>query len=386
MKFSINRNAFLERINTVTKAITLPPAQPVLSGVYLNAEKDCLTLKASDKKLTIQTKIFPGELTNLSVEEPGQLVLEARFLSEIVRKLEDEIIQIETESLEDGGRKIAQISDNHNMFKMNYLDHDALSVIDFDEQSNDLQMKAKDIKNLVKEVGFCTAPESETRACLKGIHLKSYPDGIYAFGTDAYRFARKRMDYLDNSTELKEFAITIPLRTLKELAKSLSDDESIVNISINRRNIRFDVDKTIYQSLLLDGKYPDLDKITPKDGEGMTTLSVNGPELSKCVDRATVFFDLDHELLRFYLSDQEIRLHAQTDGVGETDLNLFGGSVSGDPLKLTCNGKFVLDSLRALNALEDVVIEFHGELHPFKISDPQNKDLIMVIVPVRTYD
>lgn len=394
MKFVINRSALLERINTASKAITVPNALPVLTGFWIRAQKDSLMIFASDKTFTIQTFIYPGELTMLNVAEPGDVVLEAKFLGDIVRKLEGRMVTIETETSEAGGRRIAIIGDEFNTYRLTYHTPEKHQEVVMEPRTNTFALPSEAIKDIVREVGYCTAPETEARVVLKGINLKANGRTIRAGATDSFRMAIKNVD-LDaagqntleeaDRQEPLEFSFSVPLRPLRELSRALPDNE-MVSISAARKSIRFDYGNTTFQTALLEGKFPNLDSIVPDPAAARTTLEVNGKELERLVDRAMVFYNSDNETMRFVMSEKELKIYTTREGVGESDLTLMEGDVRGEALKLTCNGRYLLEALRAMQPENNVILQFYGELGPFRITDPDKPESVVIIVPIRSYD
>lgn len=393
MKFTINRAALLERITTAGKAITVPNPRPVYTGLWIHVEKDHISIMGTDENFTIQTHIMPGELTMLDVEEPGDIVLESRFLSEIVRKMDGNRVTIETEGVEDRGRDIVIISDENNTYRMNYLHADSHQSITLPPRAEQFSLPGRIIKEIVQCVGYCVAAESESRVVLKGINLKAYDNVVEAGATDSFRMSLKKIAVNDPEKpgihliqdEPLDFSITVPTRPMRELARSVSDD-AIVYVTIDRKNIRFDYEKTTFCTVLQEGRFPDLKSIIPPAANVTTVLTVNGTELQHLVDRATIFYSTDNEALRFIMSPEELKMFSSKNGVGESNLTMMNYEVEGTSLKLTCNGRYLLEALRAMHAEDKIQIYFCGELGPFRIEDPNHPDQISVIVPIRSYD
>lgn len=394
MKFTINRAALLERISTAAKAITIPNPRPAYTGLWIHAGQDHLSIMGTDENFTIQTLIMPGELTMLDVQEPGDMVLESRFLIEIVRKMDGSRITIETESPEDRGRDIAIISDENNTYRMNYRNAESHQSLSITPKAELFTVPGKIIKEIVQTVGYCVASETESRVVLKGINLQASGNSVEAGATDSFRMSLMKIPVEDaekpgihvlNPEEPLDFSLTIPIRPLRELSRSISDDETVY-VTIDRRNIRFDYDKTTFTTTLQEGRFPDLKSIIPPEDKVTTVLTVNGSELQRLVDRATIFYSTDNEAMRFIMSEQEMKLFSSKTGVGDSCLTMMDYEVQGQGLKLTCNGRYLLEALRAVQPQENIQIHFCGELGPFRIEDPGHPEQISVIVPIRSYE
>lgn len=394
MKFTINRTALLDRITTAGKAISIPSPRPVYTGLWIHAEPDSISMMGTDENFTIKTHILPGELTMLDIQEPGDLVLDYRLFSEMIRKMDGSRVTIETEGPEERGREIAIISDGNNTYRMNFHSaetHQSISVIPRNEL---FTVPGRILKEIVQTVGYCTASEQETRVVLKGINLQASGDVVEAGATDSFRMSLMRIPVDDpekpgvhavNEDQPLDFSLTVPIRPLRELARSVGDDD-IVFVTIDRKNIRFDYDKTTFNTALQEGRFPDLKSIIPPASKVTTVLNVNGTDLQRVVDRAIIFCSSDNEALHFLISEQELKLFSSMSGVGDSNLTLMDYEVKGDTLKLTCNGRYLLDTLKAIQPEGNIQIHFCGELGPFRVEDPGHPEQTSVIVPIRAYD
>ena len=169
------------------------------------------------------------------------------------------------------------------------------------------------------------------------------------------------------------FNVTIPNKSLVEVVRSLSEDNEKVDLYVDSKKAQFIFGQTIFQTRLLDGSFPNIETIIP-------TTSV-----ASIIDRTNFIRNDKIHLVKLVCSDDVVRIKTYSSEIGNSDEVLTNCSYQGEALTLTCNGSFILDAIRALNC-EEVNLEFSGPKHPIRILNPEDSSVVMVIVPVRSFD
>lgn len=190
MIFICEKQKLQEAISIVTKAITGKTTMPILEGIYINANKDGLTLIGSDMDVSIETKL-PAD-----VLEIGKIVIDARIFSEIIRKLPNSEVKIET--LENN---IIQITCEKSVFNLVYMDGEDYPLLPSINENLTVEVPQNILKNMIKGTAFAIA-QDETRPILQGILFEVKNKTLNLVALDGYRLAVKN-EFLDNDNEIE---------------------------------------------------------------------------------------------------------------------------------------------------------------------------------------
>ncbi len=372
MKFSIDRKFFFEKLNVVSRAISVFSPLPALSGICIDVDQDHIVLTGSDANILIRTEIYSGELNQLHIEEPGSIIVESKYLLEIVRKIDSSIVDFELIDYH-----LVRISSKNGQFNLNGIQASEYPDVDLSRPSNTLVFKTSDLKDIVNQTAFACG-EDEQRPTLNGVNFQVEANKLYCTGTDSYRMAHKMIDIESSNS----FDITIPKKSLQDLIHSLSEDVEEIEFYADNKKVQFVFDKTIFQTRLLEGAYPDIKRIIPKSY--VASMDVSARELANVIDRTNFIRNDKIHLIRLECSESITRIKTSSTEIGNSDEVLTDCIYSGEDLKMTYNGTYLLDAIKALNC-ETVRLEFSSQEGPVRIFDPNNENTIMVAVPIRSY-
>ena len=197
MKIKIKKDLLNESLNKVSKAISTKNLVPSLAGIKFDLTDDGLTLTASDNDITIQT--FIAKTEDMQIDEVGSIVIQGRYILDIVRKIPDETINLEV--LDEN--KII-ISTKNSEYNLNGIDIREYPKIKIDENKNPIIIDNKDLKKLVNQTSFATSND-ESRPQLTGINFKIVGEELECNATDSYRLARKTLNINRKSNEKTSF-------------------------------------------------------------------------------------------------------------------------------------------------------------------------------------
>lgn len=386
MKFEVDRREFLNHLNIINRAISLHSPKPILCGVYISMEKDGLRLIGSEPQLSIESFMYPTQENGLKMDfsslfEEGTVVndvidhafvAEARYLLEIIRKMEARTIVIE---LLDGNT--LQITGDRDLFKLRYMPAQDYPMPNFQSPPTNFTLKAFVLHDIVEQVSFA-ASEKDFRAVLLGVHFESSNGKLICSATDSYRLAKKTIDIED----LPDFTMTIPTKCLNEVTRSLSPDASVI-IRCSNKIVQFLFDDNLIQSQLYEGTYPDVDKIIPR--EYASELDADSSDLQRKLDLSTIYATESVSVVRMELSDREVLVTSSSKEVGSSDQYLDDARYEGNPLAISYNGRFMLQALRGLKCKDRVKMQFISEVKPIRITNPEDSSLEMIVVPLRTH-
>ncbi len=372
MEFTINRLFFLEKISNVSHAISPHSPSPSYSGILIHVHPDHLTLTCQDSNMAIITDIYKGELNQLMIAENGSLIVEAKYLIEIVKRMGGERIHLETT-----GENMLQVSDDTSKFNLVTLPDDRYVLPDVKKPETELKISLENLRKTVEQVAYASS-EKDARTVLMGINFRSEDSRIITAATDSYRMAMNAVDGVFED----EFNVTIPVRALQEVSRIFKNDEEMIRINLNRRKIQFVSDKTLIQSTLYDGTYPNVTAIVPKEFKSM--MEADATMLIPVLERTTLFKTQGIPEVRFNLSEKGIQISAQSEEIGNADQEVYEVYYEGPQIRLSVNGSYLLDAIKALRTMGKVRLQFTGELSPIKITDPENEQLTMIVVPMRS--
>ena len=229
MKLTIKKDLLLDALNKVSKAISTKNLIPVLAGIKFELKKKKLTLTASDNDITIQTSINCNSDEDFVVEREGSIIIQGKYVLDIVRKLPDKYINIEVVV----ELKILIYTENSE-FNLNGISESEYPNIGLEESKKKINIKAGVFKNIVSQTAFASSNE-ESKPVLTGINFNIVGDILECNSTDSYRLARKVVK-LDAVSE-DSYNIVIPSHNILEFARILGDDEDEVEIHIFSINI-----------------------------------------------------------------------------------------------------------------------------------------------------
>ena len=372
MKFSISRELLLQNLNHVSKALSTKPQMPILTGIKIDVKKDHITLTASNAEISIQTKI--DNSTKVLVEEVGIVVLPGKFLQEIVRRVESEMLDFV--SFEENMVKI--LADRSN-FTLNVLDKETFPLLSFDESDINITLDALNLKQVIKKTTFA-ASLSESRMVLTGVSFATQANKLEVISTDSFRLAKKFMVFENNYPTIN---VVIPSRSLDELNKIVDEPNESVNIHFTKTKALFKYKNLLFQTRLIEGIYPNTSSLIPNDF--LTSIKFNKQELISAIDRASLLNSSESvNIIKFSLNNNKIvEITSTTNEIGAVLEEVYPLDCSNlIPFQIAFSSKYFLDAIKAFDSSE-VTIHFTGEIKPFIITGDYDVNHLQLILPVR---
>ena len=372
MNFKISKKEFLDALSLSSRAISSTTPLPSLSGIKFTATENSLTLVSSDSNISIRTSINNNDKNALIINEPGEIVLEARYILEIARKIDSDLISIETI---DG--TLVKIYGGNSEFKVNGMEAFEYPNISFEIRNNEpFKLETTLFNQIIDETSFACS-DKETRPVLTGVNLSAHDRKLYANATDSYRLASKTIDI---DTDLN-FNITVPCKYLNEICHSIIGEKE-VTIAIDNQKISFIFGNSIIETRLLDDEFPDTSRLVPASFTQKLVVSAN--DLIKAIDR-TLFIKADGKnTIKMNIDSEKLELTSSNQTMISSFERIGVISYEGTPLEISCSGKYLQDALKAIGS-DEVTINFLGELKPMVVKKEGDDSLIQLISPVRTY-
>ena len=377
MEFSVNRNAFLAKLNDVQRVISTKTAIEILTGLKLDLTDDGLTLIGSNADITIQTQLpVTASTADLTIESTGSIVLPARFFSEIVKKLPEKTMKVTVND-----RYQATITSGSASFTINGLDavnYPHLPEIDTAEQ---LTIAGDVLKQIISQTVIAVSRQ-ESRPMLTGIHVTIHNGELLAVATDSHRLSQRKITLTD-APEV-DYDIIVPGDAFRELSRMIDDNEQL-HLRVAENQILFTWGTTAFYSRLLDGMYPETSRLIPQDSS--TQVEFNAGVLLQAIERASLLSHAgQNNVVKLELDTdaQRATLSGNSPEVGNVEEELQFSSLSGEGIAISFNPDYMKDALRSFGQAT-IKLAFTQPLRPFTLvpSDDQG-DFIQLITPVRT--
>lgn len=363
MKIICNKSDLAKGVSIVSKAVPSKTTMPILECILIDATLDTIKLTANDMELGIQTEIM-GEIIN-----HGMIAIDARIFSEIVRKLPDNEVIIET----DADFQVTIICEKAK-FDIAAKSGDDFTYLPVIEREQTITLSQFTLKEVIRQTIFSIA-DNESNKLMMGELFEINQNILRVISLDGHRISIRRIE-LNESYEHQK--IVVPGKTLIEISKILSGEtDKDVSIYFTANHILFEFDQTIVVSRLIEGNYFRIDQMLSNDYD--TKVRINKRELLNCIDRATLFVkEGDKKPIIINIMDEvmELRIKSQLGSLNE---EIFI-SKEGKDLLIGFNPKFLIDALRVIDD-EEVELYLMNAKSPCFIKDEEEK-YIYLILPV----
>ena len=363
MKIICSKANLLNGVQIVSKAVPNKTTMSILECILIDASRGSITLTANDMELGIETTIY-GDIL-----EKGIIALDAKIFLEIVRKLPDNDIVIETDA--SYKTTITCEKAKFNIVGKSGEDFSYLPVI---EREESIVLSQFTLKEVVRQTIFSIS-DNDNNKLMTGELFDIRDNILKVVSLDGHRISIRKIE-LKNSYAPRK--VVVPGKTLNEVSKILPGGaDSDVNIFFTPKHIVFEFDQTTVVSRLIEGEYFRIDQMLSSDYE--TKVKVNKKELLNCIDRATLLIKE---------GDKKPIIINITDGGMELKINSNLGSLkeemdiekSGKDLMIGFNPKFLIDALRVIDD-EEVDLYMVNPKAPCFIKNPE-ESYIYLILPV----
>lgn len=363
MKLICSKSNLLHGVNIVSKAVPTRTTMAILECILIDASANEIKLTANDMELGIETKI-EGEIA-----ERGVIALDAKIFSEIVRKLPDSDVTIET----DASFKTT-ITCEKAKFNIVGKSGDDFSYIPYIERNEPIVMSQFTLKEVIRQTIFSIA-DNDNNKLMTGELFEIEENNLKVVSLDGHRISIRNIELKNNYSHKK---VVVPGKTLQEVSKILPGSaEDEVSIFLTDNHIVFEFENTTVVSRLIEGEYFKIEQMLSSDYE--TKVKINKRELLDCIDRATLLVKE---------GDKKPIIMNITDGTMELKINSFIGSMNedidiakeGKDILIGFNPKFFIDALRVIDE-EEVTLYMVNPKAPCFIKDDEGT-FIYLILPV----
>lgn len=375
MKLTIKKDLLLDALNKVSKAISTKNLIPVLAGIKFELKKKKLTLTASDNDITIQTSIDCNDDDDFVIEREGSIIIQGKYILDIVRKLPDKYINIDViDEL-----KILIYTENSE-FNLNGISESEYPNIGLEESKKKVILKAGVFKSIVSQTAFASSNE-ESKPVLTGINFNIVGDMLECNSTDSYRLARKVVK-LDKECE-ENYNIVIPSHNILEFARILGDDEEEVELHIFNNKILFKNGNLKFESRLINGTYPNTSNLLPDDS--YLIISTTLDSFYSVIDRVSILTsDKEKNIVTLETNGNTLILRSSSAEIGRVEEKMPITKNNNEDIKISFSAKYMMEALKSFST-ETVDIHFVGEIKPILIKSTEDESLTQLVLPIRTY-
>ncbi len=366
MKFEITKNNIDKYIQKLSKVSTKHLTLPVLSCVYIKAdkEKNSLLLKATNLDLGVEINI------NTKIIDSGLVAVPGNLLSNAISSV-GEKENILFESVE-GNLKI---SSNKNNFVIKCLPHDDFPSIPKVEENNEIIINSKDLQNGLRSVWY-SASQSAIKPELASVYVFNDGNHLNFVSTDSFRLAEKKI----HTNKVFEFnPILIPAKNISEILRIIEDYKGDIKILLDKNQISFEFELVYIVSRLIDGSFPDYTQIVPKSSSTVATLLK--ADLLESLKTSHIFSDsLNKVKIVVNKSKGLISIESKNTDTGEFKENIKA-NIEGDDVELSFNQKYIADCFQSIFS-DSIKLEFNGPGKALVISGPADKSFLYLVMPM----
>ena len=365
MKFIAEKSQIVDSLQNAAAVAERRQTIPILANLRLRTTDGRLEVTATD--LEIQIKSYSDLV---EVQEEGETTVSARKMSELCRSLpegENVIFSLSN------GKLTVSSSNFHADFAT--ISSDDFPEIEINEELSPLVVKSALLKRILSKTSFSMASQ-DVRYYLNGMLLEIQGDKLNGVATDGHRLAFSSAKSGNSELDVRNI---LPRKAVLELAKLLSPGENEVNLLIGPSYVEVKTDTLSFSSKLIDGKYPDYDKVFPTGNP--LPLEIDKETLQAALSRASVLSNEKYRGVRFQLSANKLKLTANNpeQESAEEELNV---DYSGTDLEVGFNIGYLLDVLNSIEG-NSVNFEFYGEDSSCIIKEKGSEDDVYVIMPMR---
>lgn len=363
MKLICSKSNLLKGVNIVSKAVPSKTTMSILECILIDASTNEIKLTANDMELGIETKI-EGDII-----QKGIIAVDAKVFSEIVRKLPDNDVTIESNS----SYQISIICEKAH-FHISGKSGEDFSYLPYIEKTDFISLSQFTLKEVIRQTIFSIA-DNDNNKLMTGELFEVHSNELKVVSLDGHRISIRKIELKDSYPDRK---VVVPGKSLQEISKILSGEtEDEVRIFFTNNHIVFEFDTTTVVSRLIEGEYFKINQMLSSDYE--TRFVINKKELLNCIDRATLLVkegDKKPIIFRITNENMEININSQLGSMKE-DIDI---EKEGKDILIGFNPKFLIDALRVIDD-ENVTIYMVNPKAPCYIRDEEQK-YIYLILPV----
>lgn len=375
MEIVINKDCFSKAVSDVCKAISFKSSRTILTGIKLVVKEKCLIIVGSNSDIFIE-KIVPTVLDGesvLNIIEKGSVVISAKYLSEIAKKLPGDI------HIKVNHNQVVTIQSDGVVTSLNSFLSEEYPNLPNIADANFCIVPRQDLFEMIQQTAFA-ASTNDFHPVLAGVSMTFKENHLSFTATNSHRLAFKKIRINANINT----NIIVPNKTLNELIKLIDEKIDNIHIFLTNTYIVFKANNVALFSRLIEGAYPSINGLLPQ--ECKTTIVVNRTQFLKGIDRACLFAsEWKNNNVQFEIKDDsKLIISSMSTEIGKIQETQSIMELKGDiGFRITLNGNFLLDVLKVIKE-EEIRLNFNGSMKPVLVEPIENKSNYYLISPVRS--
>ena len=380
MKLSIERAELLKALGHVQSVVERRNTIPILSNVLLSASESGLALTATDLDIEIV------ESAHADIKSPGEITAPAHTLYDIARKLPDGAeVSLATDGSNKGDDRLS-VEAGRSSFALPLLPPGDFPQMTADGFSHEFDLPASDLRRLIDKTRFAISTE-ETRYYLNGIYLHAQPgdtdadgksgDRLRAVATDGHRLALAKVTLPAGASGMP--GIIVPRKTVTEIRRLVDTLEGDVHVQLSESKIRFSFAGAQLTSKLIDGNFPDYERVIPKSNP--KRLVLDNKVFNAAVDRVATISQEKSRSIKMSLTENALALAVNTPEAGRASEDLMV-DYEGEPLEIGFNARYIMDVAAQIEG-RDATYHLADPASPALVRDSEDAESLFVLMPLR---
>ncbi len=370
MEFTINRDIFLKSLSHAHGIIEKKTTLPILSNVLIEAKNSLLKITATDLDI-----IYSEEIPLKEIKNEGSTTTSATVLYDILRKLET---NTKVELFLQEENKLRLVSGN-SKFNLLCIASDNFPLSDEDIGKNFFEISSDKMLKLLNKTKISISND-ETRHYLNGIYLhktkidnRSFLSGV---ATDSHRLSFSSLE-IDQNIDFE--SIILPKKTIFQLISLFEQNTGVIKISNNKSKIKFKMDNSVLISKVIDGRFPDYNKVVPTGNDKVLQIKLD--EFKNSIERVTTVSSDRKEGLKMNISNDMMKLSVSNPNSGEGIENIKVKFNSGD-MDISFNSRYLIDIASQIEN-DSIIINLKDSGSPVLIRDLSDKNSFYVVMPMK---
>jgi len=367
MEVRISRDVLLNGVHKVQGIVEPKGAMPVLSHLHLSAEKDTISIRATDLEI--------GTLGHYkaNVTAPGAVTLNARKLFDIIRELPDEEIHLKKEE-----NNWITLKCGKSKFRLPGLPPEDFPPMPEYSDKPLLEFDGKILKEMIRKTFFSVSPD-ETRQALNGLLLESEGDSVNLVGTDGHRLAMITRPVKSNVAKGESLSFLLPKKALSELLKLMEDEDATFGFSSQENHLAFICANQVIVARKIDGKFPNYRQVIPADNN--LKAKANKNDLTHALKRVALLADEKSKMVRFEIRKGNLTLVSDNTDLGAA-VEEMPIEYEGEEVSIGLNARYVLDILNAIEA-DSVTLNLKDQNHSCLFTVADDDQYKTIVMPMR---
>ncbi|MFZ3301473.1 MAG: DNA polymerase III subunit beta [Microgenomates group bacterium] len=367
MKLTVLQENLKNAVSLTSHFISLKAQLPILSNILLKTDKSRLILQATNLETSISTSI------GAKIETEGEITINGKVFNDLISNLSSGQIELEVEK---ESIKITAGTFKSNVLGSNTSDFPTLP----DNVGKDsFKLNTKEFTNALSKTLFAVSSD-ETRPILTGVLFVFKGNTLYLVSTDGFRLTEIQ---LKTKIEIPDLKIIVPKTILNEVSKLTDSEDLEVSFDKDNNQIIFKIEDTILSSRIIEGEFPEYQKIIPTSS--ICNLTVDKQDLEKAIKLASVFARDSGNIVRFTVKENYLKVKAESSNAGnqEMEIEVKTEDLKQEEIEIMFNFRFLEEFLKIVVS-DEVQIQISDNNKASKFLDSKTSNLLHIIMPIKT--